>query len=62
MCIRDRDKDDNEFSDIRLEDLSLKLSSGSASEIAAAIQNEVQNFSFGTFQSDDITLVVLKIK
>lgn len=56
-----KDKDDNEFSDIRLEDLSLKLSSGSALEIATAIQNEVQNFSFGTFQSDDITLVVLKI-
>jgi len=57
-----KDKDDTEFSDTRLEELALRLSSGTAHDIAVTIQNEVQSFAFGTMQSDDITLVVLKIK
>lgn len=56
-----KDKNDNEFTEAKLEEISLKLAPGTALEIVSAIQSEVQNFAFGTLQSDDITLVVLKI-
>jgi len=56
-----KDIDDKEFSDERLEALALELSGRSAQEITAGIQKEVQSFAFGTLQSDDLTLVVLKI-
>ncbi len=51
-----------EFSDERLEKLVIDLSSKNADEIVEGIKNEVQQFSKGTDQSDDITLVVLKVK
>ncbi len=51
-----------EFSDERLEKLSLSLVEKSAAEISSAIQNEVSKFAFGTVQSDDITLIVIKVK
>jgi phosphoserine phosphatase RsbU/P len=57
-----KDKDDNEFSDERLESLALKLAGENADRIASAIQLDVQNYAFGTMQSDDLTLVVLKVK
>ena len=51
-----------EFSDERLEKLSLSLAEKSAAEISSAIQNEVSKFAYGTVQSDDITLMVIKVK
>ncbi len=51
-----------EFSDERLEQLSLNLGEKSASEISAAIQNEVSKFAYGAVQSDDITLMIIRVK
>jgi len=51
-----------EFSDERLEKLSLSLAEKPAKEISNAIQNEVSKFAYGTVQSDDITLMVIKVK
>ncbi len=53
---------DEEFSDERLEKLVLELSGLSSSEILTSIKKEVQNFAYGTVQSDDITLMVIKVK
>jgi len=53
---------DEEFSDERLEKLILELSELSASEILTSIRKEVQNFTFGAVQSDDITLMIIKVK
>jgi sigma-B regulation protein RsbU (phosphoserine phosphatase) len=53
---------DDEFSDEKLEELSLLYSEKPAEEIVFAIRREVQNFSMGAIQSDDITLLVLKVK
>jgi sigma-B regulation protein RsbU (phosphoserine phosphatase) len=55
---------DEEFSDERLEKLVLELSDlpKTASEILISIKKEVQNFAYGTVQSDDITLMVIKVK
>ena len=57
-----RNINDEEFSDERLEKLILQLSNKSAKEILSSIQKEVKNFAYGTVQSDDITLMVLKVK
>lgn len=51
-----------EFSDERLEKLSLSLAEKPAVEISNIIQNEVNKYAFGTVQSDDITLMVIKVK
>jgi sigma-B regulation protein RsbU (phosphoserine phosphatase) len=51
-----------EFSDERLEKLSLDLSKKSANDISEAIQSEVNKFAYGTMQSDDITLMVIKVR
>ena len=53
---------DEEFSDGRLEKLVLELSGLTAPEILTSIKKEVQNFAYGTIQSDDITLMVIKVK
>jgi sigma-B regulation protein RsbU (phosphoserine phosphatase) len=50
-----------EFSDERLEKLSLSLAPKSASEISNVILNDVNRFAYGTMQSDDITLMVIKV-
>ena len=55
-------KESEEFSDERLEENSIKLSSLSAKEILDGIKNEVTDFTKGASQSDDITMVVLKVK
>jgi sigma-B regulation protein RsbU (phosphoserine phosphatase) len=55
-------KEFDEFSDERLEENSVKLSSFSAKEILDGITNEVTDFTKGASQSDDITMVVLKVK
>jgi sigma-B regulation protein RsbU (phosphoserine phosphatase) len=66
-----KNTNDDEFSDEKLEMLALSLSSsvsiGSekphcAGEILTAIQSEVKAFASGADQSDDITLLVVKIK
>lgn len=51
-----------EFSDERLEKFVLGLVGKSANEISQNIMNEVSQFSYGTMQSDDITLMVIKVK
>jgi len=51
-----------EFSDERLEKLSISLIEKSAEDISVTIQNEISKFAFGTVQSDDITLMVIKVK
>ncbi len=56
------DTNRNEFSDERLEQLAVKLYKKSAPDIISSIQSEVQNFSKGAVQSDDITLMVIKVK
>lgn len=55
-------KEGEEFSDEKLESLSLSLAHKPAEEILAEIKKEVQVFSSGTVQSDDITLLVIKVK
>ncbi len=51
-----------EFSDNTLENLALSVADKSADEILKIIQNEVQRFVNTAPQSDDITLVVIKVK
>ena len=55
-------KKSEEFSDEALEKLSLEMANASAEAILKGIQNEVQKFTDGAHQSDDITLVVIKVK
>ena len=51
-----------EFSDAALEKLSLELVGDTSEDIMKKIQSEVQKFTDGANQSDDITLVVIKVK
>ena len=51
-----------EYSDEKLEETALRLSSGSASEILEGIKKEVHDYAKGAPQSDDITMVVMKVK
>jgi len=53
---------DEEFSDERLEKFVVGITDKSAAEILAAIKNEVQKFTYGAVQSDDITLMIVKVK
>ena len=53
---------DDEFSDERLEKFVVEITNKPASEILAAIRNEVQKFTYGAVQSDDITLMIVKVK
>src|SRR3989339_1037256 len=53
---------DEEFSDEKLENLVLELSHKSAKEILTVIQKEVHTFASGAVQSDDITLMAIKVK
>ncbi len=55
-------KNHEEFSDERLERIVLNLTSKSAEEILNAIKKEVQIYTMGAPQSDDLTLVVIKVK
>ncbi|MDR3665884.1 MAG: SpoIIE family protein phosphatase [Ignavibacteriaceae bacterium] len=56
------DKNGIEFSDEKLEELSLQSSALNASEIIEKIRSSVAEFAAGTVQSDDITLMVVKVK
>jgi sigma-B regulation protein RsbU (phosphoserine phosphatase) len=51
-----------EFSDEKLEDLVLSVCGKSAEQIMNSITKEVQDFTAGNVQSDDITMIVLKVK
>ncbi len=51
-----------EYSDIKLEKESVELSEKSASEILNGIKDDVQKFTSGNIQSDDITMIVLKVE
>ncbi len=53
---------DDEFSDERLEELVLHFYEKNAEDIVSSIKREVQEFSTGAIQSDDITLLVIKVK
>ncbi|HED08856.1 MAG TPA: hypothetical protein ENI57_12110 [Ignavibacteria bacterium] len=56
------DKEQNEYSDERLEKLVLSLNNNSSEEVLKSIQADVKSFTSGAVQSDDITLLVLKVK
>lgn len=51
-----------EFSDLKLEQTAVVSASLSAKEILNTIRNEVVDFSSGAFQSDDLTMIVVKVK
>ena len=51
-----------EFGEERLEEVANALKNGSAGEILDGIKQEVQNFTEGNAQSDDITMITLKVK
>jgi len=51
-----------EFSDERLEKIAVELAGKCANEILEGIKNEVKQFTEGAPQSDDITMVILKVK
>jgi sigma-B regulation protein RsbU (phosphoserine phosphatase) len=55
-------KKGEEFSDAALEKISLEIANESAANIMSRIQSEVQHFTEGANQSDDITLLVVKVK
>lgn len=52
---------DNEFSDERLEALCLNYSDLSSSDMVEKIKEEVRKFADGASQSDDITILIIKI-
>ena len=56
------DKERNEYSDARLEKLVLSLNDKSSEEVLKSIQSDVKNYTTGAEQSDDITLLVIKVK
>lgn len=51
-----------EYSDERLEETALRMSSCSANEILEGIKKEVHDYAKGAPQSDDITMLVIKVK
>src|SRR5574338_50591 len=55
-------KKGEEYSDTSLEKLSLEISKETSENIINKIQLDVQKFTDGASQSDDITLVVIKVK
>jgi sigma-B regulation protein RsbU (phosphoserine phosphatase) len=57
-----KNKLDEEYSDEKLEELAVKSAGCAAQEILEIIKTDVQTFAHGTHQSDDITVVVIKVK
>ena len=55
-------KKGEEYSDEALEKLSIEIAGDSSEHIMKKIQNDVQKFTNGANQSDDITLVIVKVK
>ncbi len=56
------DESHEEFSDEKLEELSLNLKSINADETLKIILNEVDKHTAGTEQSDDITCIIVRVK
>ncbi len=54
-------KQGEEFSDEKLEELVLSIDGKPSQEILDSIKKEVQSFAAGTVQSDDMTIIVIKI-
>ena len=57
-----KNTEDEEYSDEKLEQLALELSGSPAREILTGIQTDVKAFAKNTTQSDDITVITLKVK
>jgi sigma-B regulation protein RsbU (phosphoserine phosphatase) len=55
------DTEFNEFSDERLESLAITMNNLSADEALKNILSDVETFTEGTEQSDDITCIVIKV-
>ncbi|MCH7516115.1 MAG: SpoIIE family protein phosphatase, partial [Bacteroidetes bacterium] len=55
-------KREEEYSDERLEETAIRFASGTVNEILEGIKKEVYEFANGAPQSDDITMVILKVK
>ena len=55
------DPDFREYSDERLEELALKVSGKGAHEILEVIREDVKIYIRGAEQSDDITLIIIKV-
>lgn len=56
-----KNKNDDEFTDAKLEKIILDNSHLSAVEIIDVIKKEIENFTLGYPQSDDITIVAIKV-
>ncbi|MCE1189981.1 MAG: SpoIIE family protein phosphatase [Ignavibacteria bacterium] len=56
-----KNTDDNEYSDERLEKFFINHSSISARDLVRAILQDLQLFTAGAAQSDDITILVIKV-
>jgi len=56
------DKDFNEYSDERLEKLTVENCNNSAEDILSLILNDVDKHTDGAEQSDDITALIIKVK
>ena len=56
-----KNKNDDEFSDEKFEALCLNYSDLSSAEMIVKIKEEVRKFADGTSQSDDITILIIKV-
>ncbi|MBA4252067.1 MAG: hypothetical protein C0425_11490 [Chlorobiaceae bacterium] len=56
-----KNKNDEEFSDEKLEKILLSLTHNTATEVINEIKNSIEVFTNGQPQSDDITLLVMKV-
>lgn len=56
-----KNKNDEEFSDEKLEKILLSLTHNTAAEVINEIKNSIEVFTNGQPQSDDITLLVMKV-
>lgn len=56
------DKGQNEYTDEKLEELVKTLGDKSAKETLSTIQKDVSKFTLGAVQSDDMTLLIVKVK
>jgi len=54
------DKNGNDYTEERLEEFVAQQTGKSAEQILAAIKTEIQHYTIGAAQSDDITMVVFK--
>ncbi len=56
------DNNENEFGELRVKEIIKKNTKKSAEQTMDSIRSEVKNFIDNTPQSDDITMVVVKVK